>query len=217
SFFNQAPKSEAASGSPERDYPFKPVPFTAVHMNDVFWAPHIETNQKVTIPYAFKQCEITGRVANFERAAEALRGELGDASPKLPGYPFDDTDIYKIIEGASYTLSVHPDPKLDAYVDSLIAKVAAAQEKDGYLYTARTINPEHPHAWSGTNRWENEEIQSHELYDAGHLFEAAAAHYQATGKRNLLDIAVRDAHLLCGTVGRGNRAIWPGHQLAEME
>src|SRR5438067_8573658 len=133
SFFNQAPKSEAASGSAERDYPFKPVPFTAVHMNDVFWAPHIETNQKVTIPYAFKQCEITGRVANFERAAEALRGELGDASPKLPGYPFDDTDIYKIIEGASYTLSVHPDPKLDAYVDSLIAKVAAAQEKDCYL------------------------------------------------------------------------------------
>jgi uncharacterized protein len=206
----------ATAPSPERDYPFKPVPFTAVHMNDVFWAPRIETNRKVTIPYAFKECEITGRVANFEHAAEALRGELGEKDVKLPGYPFDDTDIYKVIEGASYTLSVHPDPKLDAYVDSLIAKVAAAQEKDGYLYTARTINPQHPHSWSGANRWENEEIQSHELYDAGHLFESAVAHYQATGKRSLLDIAVREANLLCDTFGPGKRAIWPGHQIVEM-
>jgi uncharacterized protein len=212
-----APAAAAIPGeSPERDYPFKPVPFTAVHMNDVFWAPRIETNRKVTIPYAFKECEITGRVANFERAAEALRGQLGNANPKLPGYPFDDTDIYKVIEGASYTLSVYPDPKLDAYVDSLIAKIAAAQEKDGYLYTARTIDPQHPHAWSGENRWENEEIQSHELYDAGHLFESAVAHYQATGKRNLLNVALREANLLCDTFGPDKRAIWPGHQIVEM-
>ncbi len=204
------------SGSPEHDYPFKPVPFTAVRMNDVFWAPRIETNRNVTIPYAFKECEITGRVANFEHAAEALRGELGDKHPKLPGYPFDDTDVYKVIEGASYTLSVHSDPKLDAYVDSLIAKIAAAQEKDGYIYTARTIDPQHPHPWSGTKRWENEEIQSHELYDAGHLFEAAVAHYQATGKRSLLEIALREANLLCDTFGPGKRTIWPGHQIVEM-
>ena len=212
---SQTPKT-AASGTPEHDYPFKPVPFTAVHMNDAFWAPRIETNRKVTIPYAFKECEITGRVANFDHAAEALRGELGSQDRKLPGYPFDDTDIYKVIEGASYTLSVHPDPQLDAYVDSLIAKVAAAQEKDGYIYTARTIDPPHPHAWSGTQRWEREEIQSHELYDAGHLFESAVAHYQATGKRNLLDIALREANLLCDTFGPGKRDIWPGHQIVEM-
>lgn len=206
----------AESGKPAHDYPFKPVPFTAVHMNDVFWAPRIETNRKVTIPYAFKECEITGRVANFVRAAEALRGQLGANDRKLPGYPFDDTDIYKVIEGASYTLSVQPDPKLDAYVDSLIAKIAAAQEKDGYLYTARTIDPAHPHAWSGPVRWQNEEIQSHELYDAGHLFESAVAHYQATGKRNLLDIALREANLLCDTFGPGKRTIWPGHQIVAM-
>src|SRR5690242_1742551 len=197
------------------DYPVKPVPFTAVHVNDEFWAPRIETNRSVAIPAAFDQCERTGRVENFVRAAEALRGEnLKDRTP--PGYPFDDTDIYKVIEGASYTLSVHPDPKLDAYVDSLIAKIAAAQEKDGYLYTARTINPQHPHAWSGANRWENEEIQSHELYDAGHLFESAVAHYQATGKRTLLEIAIREANLLCDTFGPGKRTIWPGHQIVEM-
>jgi DUF1680 family protein len=209
--------SGAPAATPQRDYPFKPVPFTDVHLHDQFWAPRIETNREVTIPFAFKQCEISGRVANFERAAEALRGQLGsEESTKLPGYPFDDTDIYKVIEGASYTLSVHPDPKLDAYIDGLIAKVAAAQEKDGYLYTARTINPEHPHKWAGETRWEKEEILSHELYNLGHLYEAAVAHYQATGKRNLLDIAIRTANLLCDTFGPGKEAIWPGHQIVEM-
>src|SRR6185437_11386538 len=184
------------SGGPAHDYPFKPVPFTAVHMTDAFWAPRIETNRKVTIPYAFKECEITGRVANFVRAAEALRGQLGANDRKLPGYPFDDTDIYKVLEGASYTLSVHPDPKLDAYLDGIIAKIAAAQEPDGYLYPARTISPE--------------------LYDLGHLFEAAVAHYQATGKRSLLNVALKAADLLDRTFGPGKKAIWPGHQITEM-
>lgn len=201
---------------PDRDYPFKPVPFTEVHVDDQFWAPRIETNRKVTIPFAFHECEITGRVANFERAAEALRGQLGEQDRKLPGYPFDDTDIYKVIEGASYTLSVQPDPKLEAYVDGLISKIAAAQEPDGYIYTARTIDPQHPHPWSGAHRWQNEEIQSHELYDLGHLYEAAVAYYQATGKRSLLDVALKSANLLCNTFGPGKRTIWPGHQIVEM-
>src|SRR5438445_3702886 len=108
----------------QRDYPVKPVPFTAVHVNDVFWAPRIETNRKVTIPFAFQKDEETGRVDLFIRAAKALRGEPLD-NKQPPGYPFDDTDVYKVIEGASYTLSVHPDPKLEAYVDDLIAKIAA--------------------------------------------------------------------------------------------
>ena len=101
-----------------------------------------------------------------------------------------------MIEGASYTLSVHPDPKLEAYIDDLIEKIGAAQEPDGYLYTARTIDPLHPHPWSGNERWVLEGVNSHELYDLGHLYEAAAAHYQATGKRTLLDIALRTANLL---------------------
>ncbi len=174
----------------QRDYPVKPVPFTAVHVNDGFWAPRIEINRTVTIPFAFGKDEETGRVDNFVRAAEALRGEPLE-NKKYPPYPFDDTDVYKVIEGASYTLSVHPDPKLDAYLDSLIAKIGAAQEKDGYLYTARTINPLEPHPWSGKERWVLEGVNSHELYDLGHLYEAAVAHYAATGKRTLLDIALR--------------------------
>ena len=124
--FGQSPQTGKAADL-SRDYPIKPVPFTAVHLDDQFWAPRIETNRKVSIPMAFDHCERTGRVENFVRAAEAIRGEnLTDRH--APGYPFDDTDIYKVIEGASYTLSVHPDPNLDAYVDSLIAKVAAAQD-----------------------------------------------------------------------------------------
>src|SRR5436309_9774092 len=112
----------------QRDYPVKPVPFTAVKVTDAFWAPRIETNRKVTIPFAFQKDEDTGRVDNFLRAAKALRGETFE-NHKPPGYPFDDTDLYKVIEGASYTLSVHPDPKLDAYLDKMIAIIAAAQEK----------------------------------------------------------------------------------------
>jgi uncharacterized protein len=200
---------------PARDYPVQPVPFTAVHLDDVFWAPRIETNRTQTISFAFQQCELSGRVDNFIRAARALRGEPLE-NTKPPGYPFDDTDLYKVIEGASYTLSVKPDPKLDGYVDSLIAKVAAAQEKDGYLYTTRTINPQHPHPWAGNERWELERDDSHELYNLGHLYEAAVAHYQATGKRTLLDVALRSADLLVATFGPGKRSIWPGHQITEM-
>jgi DUF1680 family protein len=198
-----------------RDYPVRPVPFTSVHVTDEFWAPRIEINRAVTIPFAFKKDEETGRVDNFIRAAKALRGEPFE-NHKYPPYPFDDTDVYKVIEGASYTLSVHPDPQLEAYIDDLIAKIGAAQEKDGYLYTARTIDPAHPHPWSGNQRWILEGVDSHELYDLGHLYEAAVAHYQATGKRTLLDIALRTADLLDRTFGPGKQEIWPGHQIVEM-
>jgi DUF1680 family protein len=149
------------------------------------------------------------------RAAQVLQGlDLKDRH--APPFPFDDTDPYKVLEGASYALTVKPDPKLDAYLDSVIAKIAAAQEPDGYLYTTRTIDPQHPHEWSGKERWVSEEVLSHELYNAGHLYEAAVAHYQATGKRTLLDIATKNADLLVRTFGPGKRKIYPGHQIAEM-
>ena len=197
------------------EYPIKPVPFTSVHLTDRFWAPKIETNRTVTIPFAFEQCEKSKRVYHFERAARALKGEaLGDTKP--PGYPFDDTDIYKVIEGASYTLSVKRDPKLESYVDDLIAKIKAAQEPDGYLYTTRTINPKEPHPWAGKERWELEQHDSHELYNLGHMIEAAVAHHQATGKKSFLDIAMKSADLLVRTFGPGRKKIWAGHQVIEM-
>lgn len=205
-----APTAKAA-----RDYPVRPVPFTAVALADAFWSPRIETNRTASIPTALQQCELTGRVTNFRRAAQVLRGEpLADTS--APGYPFDDSDLFKVIEGASYALSVHPDEALDAQVDRLIATIAAAQEPDGYLYTTRTINPAKPHPWAGTRRWELERDDSHELYNLGHLFEAATAHYAATGKRSLLDVAIKAADLLDRTFGPGKASIWPGHQVTEM-
>jgi hypothetical protein len=197
------------------DYPIKPVAFTKVHLTDVFWAPRIEINRTASIPSAFEQCELTGRVNLFERAATVLRGEaLADKRP--PGYPFDETDLYKVIEGASYSLSVTPDPKLDGYVDGLIAKIASAQEPDGYIYTTRTIDPKNPHRWAGSERWVFERDDSHELYDLGHLFEAAVAHHLATGKRTLLNVAIKAADLLVATFGPGKRTTWPGHQITEM-
>lgn len=192
-----------------KDYPIKPVSFTNVKLNDRFWTSRIETNRTVTIPASFARCENTGRVKNFEMAA-ARSGKF------CTKFPFDDTDIYKTIEGASYSMAVHPDAKLDAYVDSLITIVGKAQETDGYLYTARTIDPLHPHPWSGPERWVKENELSHELYNSGHMFEAAAAHYLATNKRNFLDIALKNADLLVKTFGPGKRHVAPGHEIVEM-
>jgi DUF1680 family protein len=191
------------------DYPIRPVNFTKVQLTDSFWAPRIERNRTVTIPASFARCESTGRVHNFVMAAQR-QGKFGTK------FPFDDTDIYKTIEGASYSLAVHPDPELRAYVDALIDTVARAQESDGYLYTARTIDSLHPHEWSGSDRWVKEHELSHELYNSGHLFEAASAHYLATGERNLLNIALRNADLLVRTFGPGKREVAPGHEIVEM-
>jgi DUF1680 family protein len=197
------------------DYVIQPVPFTDVHLTDTFWAPRIEVNRTASIPAAFEQCELTGRVKLFERAAAVLRGEtLLDTRP--PGYPFDETDLYKVIEGAAYSLSVVTDARLDAYVDGLIAKIAAAQEPDGYIYTTRTIDSRNPHRWAGPERWVLERDDSHELYNIGHLIEAAVAHHLATGKRTLLDVATKAADLLVATFGPGKRSTWPGHQITEM-
>ena len=191
------------------DYQIQGIPFNEVKISDHFWLPKIETTREVTIPASFAKCEETGRVANFVKAAEK-KGKFGTT------FPFDDTDIYKIIEGASYSMSVHPDPKLDRYVDSLIVIIGKAQEADGYLYTARTIDPQHPHQWSGNERWVNESILSHELYNSGHLFEAASAHFQSTGKRNFLDIALKNADLLSQVFTPGKRNDAPGHEIVEM-
>src|SRR6187402_3093754 len=193
----------------QKDYPIQVVPFNQVHFNDNFWLPRIKTNHTVTIPASFERCESTGRVKNFEMAA-AKSGKFCTI------YPFDDTDIYKTIEGASFSLSLFPDKSLDLYMDTLIAKVQAAQEPDGYLYTARTINPAAPHHWAGKERWEKERELSHELYNSGHLYEAAAAHYQATGKRSLLDIALKNADLVCSVFGPDKKHVAPGHEIVEM-
>ena len=142
-----------------KDYAIKPVPFTQVQVTDSFWLPRIETNRKVTIPFAFKKCEETGRISNFEKAGGLIKGEF-------EGIRYNDSDVYKIMEGAAYSLSLRDDPELEKYMDELITKIAAAQEEDGYLYTARTIDPENPPPGAGEERWSNLG-SSHELYNVG--------------------------------------------------
>ncbi|MBR1788865.1 MAG: glycoside hydrolase family 127 protein [Bacteroidaceae bacterium] len=199
-------------------YPIQPVPFTSVSIEQgTFWGQRLQASRDVTIPLAFSKCESEGRYKNFEIAARQLKGE-DTSKVKVKGYSFDDTDVYKTIEGASYLLQTYPDKKLKAYIDSVLQIVASAQEADGYLYTARTMNPKHPHEWAGPKRWVKEEDLSHELYNLGHMVEGAIAHYQATGERTFLDIAIRYADCVCREVGpnAGQACVVPGHQIPEM-
>ncbi|WP_019670542.1 glycoside hydrolase family 127 protein [Eudoraea adriatica] len=190
------------------DYPIQPVPFTSVQIEDQFWTPRLETNRQVTLPYNFKKCEETGRIRNFAIAGGLEEGEF-------EGIYFNDSDVFKVIEGASYSLQVHDDPELKSYLDDLIAKIAAAQEEDGYLYTNRSIDPEKAADGGGTKRWTNLQTY-HELYNVGHLYEAAVAHYQATGERTLLDVALKNADLVEHVFGPGKNMGVPGHQEIEL-
>ncbi len=207
-------KQQAASG-----YPISPVPFTSVKVTPgTFWGQRLEASRKVTIPLAFSKCESEGRYKNFDNAAAHLKDPSKVFKVNGVGYSFDDTDPYKTLEGAAYILQTYPDKKLEAYCDSVIDIIGAAQEPDGYLYTARTQNPANPHHWAGDRRWVKEEDLSHELYDLGHMVEGAVAYWQATGKRKFLDIACRYADVACKEVGPnpGQMCVVPGHQIAEM-
>lgn len=195
-------------GRSQKDYPIAPVDFTHVELNDSFWAPRLETNRSVTIPFALQQNEDTGRVDNF-----AIAGGLIEREYK--GERYNDTDVYKVMEGAAYTLALHPDPELEAYLDELIEKIAAAQEEDGYLFTPRTSKPDPLPIGIGEERWSNLAV-SHELYNAGHLYEAAVAHHLATGKNNFLNIALKNADLIISVFSPDRRQGAPGHQVIEM-
>ncbi len=186
------------------------VPFNKVHLNDNFWLPRIEVNRTVSIPSAFHECEVNGRFDNFAIAAGLIKGEhRGDFS-------FDDTDPYKVIEGASYSLAVKYDAKLDHYLDSVINIIAKAQEPDGYLTTCVTNKCTRLSGWWGKSKWEK--INSHELYNSGHMIESAVAHYKATGKRTFLNVAIRNADLICKTFGPAEGQIHrpSGHPIVEM-
>ncbi|MEK6250264.1 MAG: glycoside hydrolase family 127 protein, partial [Planctomycetales bacterium] len=203
----------AMAVDPARDYPISPVSFTEVQLGDGFWLGRIETNRQVTIPYDFQKCEETGRIANFEVAA-------GKSEGKHQGFWFNDSDVFKVVEGTAYSLALHPDEKLEKYLDDLIGKFAAAQQPDGYLYTIRTIHGEEPfrlQRYTGKKRWSYLE-HSHELYNVGHLYEAAVAHHAATGKRSLLDVALKSADLVDTIFGpeEGKKIDVPGHQEIEL-
>ncbi len=190
------------------DYAYRPVSFVDVSIEDGFWKPRIDTAVYVTIPYDFDKCESTGRIDNFAKAGGLMPG-------KHEGIYYDDSDVFKVVEGAAYALQVAPNPELDSYLDDLIDQFAAAQEADGYLYTARTIDPVNPPEPCGPERWSNLAV-NHELYNVGHMYEAAAAHHEATGKRNFLDIALKNADLIESVFGVDKLRDVPGHQEIEI-
>lgn len=195
------------------DYPYTPVGFSDVQIEDNFWLPRLDTNRIITIPFAFQKSEETGRLKNFKVAGEVNAGEI-ETGNFCSKYGYDDSDVYKIIEGGAYSLTTHPDFMLESFLDNLIADIAGAQEPDGYLYTMRTINPEK--SWA-KERWINTRHNgSHEIYTVGHMYEAAVAWYDATGKRSFLDVAIKNADMLCNTFGPDKRYIASGHQEIEI-
>lgn len=195
-------------------YPIEPIATKNVRLTDDFWLPIIQRIQETTIAYAIEKCKEEGRLENFLIAGGKKEGSVHGEMP------FDDTDVYKVIEGASNSLITSPNPELSKLLDSLISIVGTGQETDGYLTTWRTIDPGTPPAdWVKVNKAERWDYlyMSHELYNSGHLYEAAYTHYKATGKRNFLDIALKNADLVVKTFGTGKSQIGavPGHQIIE--
>jgi DUF1680 family protein len=186
-----------------RDYNVKPVPFNRVNVDDSFWTPRLETSRKVTIPYAFDKCEETGRIRNFEKAAGLMEG-------KHEGIHFNDSDVYKVMEGAAYSLRVHPETMMRLYLDKLIRIMDAAQWDDGYLFTFYSVPGRQPEKLWTNIQW------IHEQYCVGHMYEAAVAHYQVTGDKLFLNIAAENADLMCKTFSPGKRTDPPGHQEIEI-
>ena len=177
-----------------------PVDFSDVKIHDQFWSPRLESHKNVTLPVCIDQIENqTGRIRNFENAAKG-RGEHS-------GIFFDDSDVYKALEGMAYSLVNNPDPVLEAKCDEWIDKFAAAQQDDGYINTYYTLT-------GLENRWTD--MDKHEMYCAGHMIEAAVAYYKATGKRKLLDVAVRMADYMMTVFGEGKRHWVPGHEEIEL-
>ena len=197
------PLAAAAAASLPVQEKLQEVPFTQVKIEDGFWAPRRATNRLVSIPHSLQMLEKAGNIKNFELAAAGAR--TGYSGPV-----FMDSDLYKAMEAAAYSLATDPDPTLDKQLDGIIAKMAAAQMPDGYLNTHFQVNAP-DQRWTNLRDW-------HELYCAGHMFEAAVAHYQATGKRNFLDIATRFANYIESVFGDGpgKRMGYPGHPEIEL-
>ena len=206
----------AAAASAFGDYPIRNAEKTKVRLTHGFWFDRLETNRLVTLKTCFAKCNETPRIANFTNAANRSSGVFG-------GIPFDDSDVFKVMEGAAYIVAANPgDAATRDYVDWFVGEAAKAQEPDGYLYTARTLGYEHgSNRWfrtmMGPVRWSNVPF-SHELYNAGHMYEAAVAWFEATGRTNFLDVAVRSADLVDRTFGpdRTQLKTPPGHEEIEL-
>lgn len=182
----------------------RPVPLSDVTLDDIFWEPRRKINRQETLFSQYQHLEETGCIDNFRRAS--------GKKPDVPfrGMYFSDSDLYKWLEAASWSLATHPDKKLADLVDQGIAEIADAQQPDGYVNTYFAQD-------KADQRWTNFDL--HEMYCAGHLFQAAVAHHRATGQHSYLDIATRFADHLCDTFGpeaQGKRVAVDGHEEVEL-
>jgi DUF1680 family protein len=191
---------------PTLDYPIQPIWLQSVSSVGGFWGQRLETHRSALLPHAWKH--LHHNIENFRKAAGKIEGTH-------EGLHWDDSDLYKVMEGAAYALALQSGEETQAFLDALIETVAAAQEPDGYLYTARTIDPENPTPGAGPTRW-SFLPGSHELYCMGHVIEAALAHYEASGRRTFLNVALLTANLLDATFGEGKLRDVPGHQEVEL-
>src|SRR5262249_17253231 len=204
----------AAEDRPTKDYPVLAARLKTLHVQDEFWLPRLELNRTVTLWHVIQQAREHGEFDNFAKAA----GTMPIGSGFRGSSPARDSDAYKVIEGIAYTLAQHPDAKLEAFCDELIANIAGAQESDGYLYTARKITAaDKMPQMAGPERFGREKT-SHETYVMGLLLEAGVAYEQATGKKTLLDTAVRSADFLERTLGPGDKQLHDtsGHEEVEL-
>ena len=198
-----------------RDYPITPVDFTHVKLQEGFWKEWVSTAVQKTIPFSFQKCEETGRIDNFIFAAGIRDGKFQGS------YGFNDSDLYKIMEGAAYSLMLRENPEMEAYLDSLVYYISEAQEEDGYLYTAWSLKANEYIDFScctyhEDGQWIGTSGSSHEFYNVGHMYEAAVAHYQATGKRTFLEVAIKNANLIYDVCINQGRRYVPGHQEIEI-
>ncbi|MEK5639443.1 hypothetical protein BK138_22190 [Paenibacillus rhizosphaerae] len=176
------------------------VPFTQVKIHDELWKQRLEVCKQVTLRTCLDKCESTGRISNFAKAAGLMEGEF-------EGIYFNDSDVYKVLEGAAYLLMADRDPELEAEIDRIIGLIAAAQEPDGYLTTYYTLE-------APDQKWTD--MEKHEMYNGGHLIEAAVAYHAATGKRTLLDVACKLADHYDSLFGPGKRHWVEGHEEIEL-
>ena len=194
----------------------KQVPFTDVQVNDQFWKQRLDVMRNTTIRYAFQKVSDAGQIRNFEYAGKIVSGEaqVGDLTFQS-GQPYDDAEVYKVLEGASYVLTTQANASLEEYCDEVIDKICSAQEPDGYIQTNFTIhNPLHP--WYDGAKWKGDWNLSHETFNVAELVEAGIAYYLATGKDKLLNCAKRAADNMLDVFNEDGIKMAPGHAVVEM-
>jgi hypothetical protein len=194
----------------------KQVPFTDVQVKDQFWKQRLDVMRNTTIRYAFQKCTDAGQLRNFEYAGKIVSGEKKVGEVKFQsGNPYDDAEVYKVLEGASYVLTTQKDTELEAYCDGVVDLICSAQEPDGYLQTNFTIhNPLHP--WYEGEKWKMDWNLSHETFNVAELIEAAIAYYMATGKDKLLNCARKAADNMLSVFNENGIKMAPGHAVVEM-